>query len=62
LQDLLDKIIARLMKVLTRASYLVEEQGMTYLALPCGSGRPEQRAWPRQEARWALRRQRDDTP
>jgi hypothetical protein len=32
LQGLLDKIIARLMKMLTRASYLVEEQGMTYLA------------------------------
>jgi hypothetical protein len=32
LRGLLDKIIARLMKMLTRASYLVEEQGMTYLA------------------------------
>ncbi|MEI6721851.1 MAG: transposase zinc-binding domain-containing protein [Betaproteobacteria bacterium] len=29
---LLDKIIARLMKLLTRQGYLVEEQGMTYLA------------------------------
>jgi hypothetical protein len=32
LQGLLDKIIARLMKMLTRQGYLVEEQGMTYLA------------------------------
>jgi len=32
LQDLLDKIIVRLMKTLTRGGYLVEEQGMTYLA------------------------------
>ena len=32
LAGLLDKIIARLMKLLTRQGYLVEEQGMTYLA------------------------------
>jgi hypothetical protein len=32
LQGLLDKIIVRLMKLLTRRGYLVEEQGMTYLA------------------------------
>ena len=32
LQGLLDKIIAQLMKMLTRLGYLVEEQGMTYLA------------------------------
>jgi hypothetical protein len=32
LQGLLDKIIVRLMKMLTRQGYLVEEQGMTYLA------------------------------
>ena len=32
LQGLLDNIIARLMKMLTRKGYLVEEQGMTYLA------------------------------
>jgi hypothetical protein len=32
LQDLLDKIIARLMKMLTRLGHLVEEQGMTCLA------------------------------
>jgi len=32
LQGLLDKIIARLLKRLTRLGYLVEEQGMTYLA------------------------------
>jgi hypothetical protein len=32
LQGLLDKIIARLLKMLTRQGYLVEEQGMTYIA------------------------------
>jgi hypothetical protein len=32
LQALLDKIIARLMTMLTRQGYLIEEQGMTYLA------------------------------
>lgn len=32
LQGLLDKIIARLLKRLTRLGYLVEEEGMTYLA------------------------------
>lgn len=32
LQGLLEKIIARLMKLLTRQGYLVEEQGMTHLA------------------------------
>ena len=32
LQGLLDKIIARLLKLLTRQGYLAEEQGMTYLA------------------------------
>jgi len=32
LASLLDRIIARLMKMLTRAGHLVEEQGMTYLA------------------------------
>jgi len=32
LKGLLDQIIARLMKLLTRRGYLVEEQGMTYLA------------------------------
>ena len=32
LQGLLDKVIARLMKMLTRQGYLIEEQGMTYLA------------------------------
>ena len=32
LQGLLVKIIARLMKMLTRQGYFVEEQGMTYLA------------------------------
>ena len=32
LKGLLDKIIVRLMKMLTRVGYLVEEQGMTYLA------------------------------
>ncbi len=32
LRDLLDRIIARLMQMLTRQGHLVEEQGMTYLA------------------------------
>jgi hypothetical protein len=32
LAGLLDKIIARLLKMLTRSGYLVEEQGMTYMA------------------------------
>ena len=32
LAGLLDKIIARLMKLLTRLGYLIEEQGMTYIA------------------------------
>ena len=32
LAGLLDKIIARLLKTLTRLGYLVEEQGMSYLA------------------------------
>jgi hypothetical protein len=32
LQGLLDKIIARLLRRLTRLGYLVEEEGMTYLA------------------------------
>ncbi len=32
LQGVLDKIITRLMKMLTRQGYLVEEQGMTCLA------------------------------
>ena len=32
LAGLLDKIIARLLKMLTRQGYLVEEQGMTYRA------------------------------
>ena len=32
LQGLLDKIIARLLKLLIRLGYLLEEQGMTYLA------------------------------
>ena len=32
LESLLAKIIARLMKMLTRLGYLVEEQGMTYMA------------------------------
>ena len=32
LEGLLAKIIARLMKMLTRQGYLVEEQGMTYMA------------------------------
>ncbi len=32
LKGLLDQIVARLMKLLTRRGYLVEEQGMTYLA------------------------------
>ena len=32
LADLLDKIIARLMKLLTRQGYLVKEEGVTYLA------------------------------
>jgi hypothetical protein len=32
LEGLLDKIVARLMKMLTRSGHLVEEQGMTYLA------------------------------
>jgi hypothetical protein len=32
LQGLLAKIITRLMKMLTRHGYLVEEQGMTYMA------------------------------
>ncbi|MCC7081065.1 MAG: transposase [Burkholderiales bacterium] len=32
LAGLLDQIVARLMKLLTRRGYLVEEQGMTYLA------------------------------
>ena len=32
LQGLLERIIVRLMKVLTRLGYLVEEQGMSYLA------------------------------
>ena len=32
LQGLLDKFIARVMKMLTRSGHLVEEQGMTYLA------------------------------
>ena len=32
LAGLLDKIIARLMKMLTRLGYLIEEQCMTYMA------------------------------
>jgi hypothetical protein len=32
LEGLLDKIIARLIKVLTRLGYLVEEQGASYIA------------------------------
>jgi hypothetical protein len=32
LEGLLDKIIARLMKMLTRLGYLVEEQGVSYIA------------------------------
>ena len=32
LEDLLEKIIARLLKVLTRLGYPLEEQGMTYIA------------------------------
>ena len=32
LESLLAKIIARLMKMLTRLGYLVEEQGVTYMA------------------------------
>ena len=32
LAGLLDKIIARLMKLLTRQGYLVKEEGVTYLA------------------------------
>ena len=32
LQGLLDKIITRLMKMLTRLGHLVEEEGMTYMA------------------------------
>jgi len=32
LEDLLDKIIARLMKLLTPLGYLVEEQGVSYIA------------------------------
>jgi hypothetical protein len=32
LAGLLDKLIARVMKMLTRSGHLVEEQGMTYLA------------------------------
>ena len=34
LQSLLNQIIRRLMRLLTRQGYLVEEQGMTYLADP----------------------------
>jgi len=34
LQDLLTRFIQRLMRLLTRLGYLVEEQGMTYLADP----------------------------
>jgi hypothetical protein len=32
LKGLLEQIVARLMKLLTRRGYLVEEQGMTWLA------------------------------
>ena len=32
LADLLDKIITRLLKMLTRLGYLIEEEGMTYIA------------------------------
>ena len=32
LADLLDKIITRLLKMLTRLGYLIEEGGMTYIA------------------------------
>ena len=32
LQGLLDKIITRLLKMLTRSGHLVEEEGMTYMA------------------------------
>lgn len=32
LQTLLDKIIKRMMKLLTRLGYLIEEEGVTYLA------------------------------
>ena len=31
LQDLLDRIITRIMKLLTRQGYLIEEEGMRYL-------------------------------
>ncbi len=34
LQALLTRLIKRLMRLLTRQGYLVEEQGMTYLADP----------------------------
>ncbi len=34
LQTLLNQFIRRLMRLLTRQGYLVEEQGMTYLADP----------------------------
>lgn len=32
LQTLLDKIIKRILKLLTRRGYLIEEEGVTYLA------------------------------
>ena len=34
LQALLVKIITRILRLLTRQGYLIEEQGMTYLAEP----------------------------
>ena len=37
LQALLNRIIKRMMKFLTRKGYLIEEQGMTYLTGRCGS-------------------------
>ena len=53
LQSLLDRIIKRLMKLLTRKGYLIEEQGMTYLATPIR--KPRSGPCKRQPAPTALR-------
>jgi Putative transposase len=54
LQGLLGRIIARLLKVLTRSGYLVEEKGMTYrpTSIPITRSRPCKRPRARIASRW----------
>ena len=58
LQGLLDKIITRLMKMLTRQGYLVEEQGMRYLT-DIGADHPLKTL---QAASWPCRPRRANDP